>query len=533
MVAEGPFGVRLLDVGIVLAVIALLEISVTVGGGEGAAKLDLRAYLLGAVIALPLLFRHRWPLRVLQICFVAIILYYSLDRRNISPAPLLGIPVYDVALAGDLAWAIAIPAIVMSAGLLFVGLSGSESAVALASNFYPSIVLFVMAVLLGEVVRGRRALAAETAERLRLQVTEERLRIARELHDTVAHSMATIAVQAGSALHLISQNDIGSASPLNDSLRAIRQTSKSALSDMRLVLGQLRGDAPVDGHGPGLLPAGIAGAQRDRQRRRRQRRGQRARDHGHAGTGRRRGRHADRGPPRRRLLRGVRPAADRGASVIRVLLADDQALLRAGFRLLLDSAEDIEVVGEADNGGVAVAMAREHRPDVVLMDLRMPEVDGVTATSLISGDPALAGVRVVALTTFDDDETVFSALRAGASGFLVKDIEPDELLKAIRVVARGDALLSPSVTRAVIAAFTAGGTPVTRPSVSPLTSLTEREREVVGLVAAGLSNDEIAARLVVSPLTAKTHVSRAMTKAGARDRAQLVVFAYEHGLTAR
>ncbi len=219
--------------------------------------------------------------------------------------------------------------------------------------------------------------------------------------------------------------------------------------------------------------------------------------------------------------------------MIRVLLADDQALLRAGFRLLLDSAEDIEVVGEADNGGVAVAMAREHRPDVVLMDLRMPEVDGVTATSLISGDPALAGVRVVALTTFDDDETVFSALRAGASGFLVKDIEPAELLKAIRVVARGDALLSPSVTRAVIAAFTAGGTPVTRPSVSPLTSLTEREREVVGLVAAGLSNDEIAARLVVSPLTAKTHVSRAMTKAGARDRAQLVVFAYEHGLTAR
>ncbi|HZR51849.1 MAG TPA: sensor histidine kinase [Streptosporangiaceae bacterium] len=254
VVAEGPFGVRLLDVGIVLAVIALLEISVTVGGGEGAAKLDLRAYLLGAVIALPLLFRHRWPLRVLQICFVAIILYYSLDRRNISPAPLLGIPVYDVALAGDLAWAIAIPAIVMSAGLLFVGLSGSESAVALASNFYPSIVLFVMAVLLGEVVRGRRALAAETAERLRLQVAEERLRIARELHDTVAHSMATIAVQAGSALHLISQNDIGSASPLNDSLRAIRQTSKSALSDMRLVLGQLRGDAPVDGR---AVPTGL------------------------------------------------------------------------------------------------------------------------------------------------------------------------------------------------------------------------------------------------------------------------------------
>ena len=232
--------------------------------------------------------------------------------------------------------------------------------------------------------------------------------------------------------------------------------------------------------------------------------------------------------------------------MIRVLLADDQALLRAGFRLLLDTADDIEVVGEADNGGVAVALARSHVPDVVLMDLRMPEVDGVTATGLITADPNLAAVRVVVLTTFDDEQTVFAALRAGASGFLVKDIEPGELLQAIRVVARGDALLSPSVTRAVIAAFTAGTVPVTGPVTAPvtaprprqpaltgpLTPLTDREREVVGLVAEGLSNDEIATRLVVSPLTAKTHVSRAMTKAGARDRAQLVVFAYEHGLTA-
>jgi signal transduction histidine kinase len=251
--AEGPFGIRLLDVGILLVVIALLETSITVGGGYGASKLDLQAYLLGAAIALPLLFRHRWPLRVLQICFVAIMLYYSLDRRNISPAPLLGIPVYDVALAGDLAWAITLPAIVMAAGLLFVGLSGQESAVTLASDFYPSIVLFVMAVLLGEVVRARRALAER-------QVAEERLRIARELHDTVAHSMATIAVQAGSALHLLSQNDTGSAAPLGDSLTAIRETSKSALSDMRAVLGQLRGDEALAGgrHAPtGLdrLPA--------------------------------------------------------------------------------------------------------------------------------------------------------------------------------------------------------------------------------------------------------------------------------------
>ena len=233
--------------------------------------------------------------------------------------------------------------------------------------------------------------------------------------------------------------------------------------------------------------------------------------------------------------------------MIRVLLADDQALVRAGFRMLLEASADICVVGEAANGGAAVALAAELRPDVVLMDLRMPEVDGVTATKRISGDARLSGVRVVVLTTFDDDEHVFGALRAGASGFLVKDVEPEELLQAVRVVARGDALLAPSVTRSLIAAFTARHTgpgdgpgaarPAARPRAEPgappgLATLTDREREVVALVAAGLSNDEIAARLVVSPLTAKTHVSRAMIKLAARDRAQLVVLAYTHGLAA-
>ena len=240
--------------------------------------------------------------------------------------------------------------------------------------------------------------------------------------------------------------------------------------------------------------------------------------------------------------------------MIRVLLADDQALVRAGFRMLLEASEDICVVGEAANGGAAVALAAELRPDVVLMDLRMPEVDGVTATKRISGDARLSGVRVVVLTTFDDDEHVFGALRAGASGFLVKDVEPEELLQAVRVVARGDALLAPSVTRSLIAAFTASHTgpgdgpgvrrgdgpggpgrrgPRAEPGAPPgLATLTDREREVVALVAAGLSNDEIAARLVVSPLTAKTHVSRAMTKLAARDRAQLVVLAYTYGLAA-
>src|SRR5579875_954072 len=229
-----------------------------------------------------------------------------------------------------------------------------------------------------------------------------------------------------------------------------------------------------------------------------------------------------------------------GDRMIRVLLADDQALVRAGFRMLLEAAGDIEVVAEAANGGTAVALARQHRPDVVLMDLRMPEVDGITAMGLIAADPALGAVRVVVLTTFDDEESVFAALRAGASGFLVKDVEPGDLLRAIRVVARGEALLSPSVTRAVIARFAAGAAAPAgrapgpaRPAPPGLAALTEREREVVTLVAAGLSNEEIAVKLTVSPLTAKTHVSRAMTKLCARDRAQLVVLAYEHGLAAR
>lgn len=214
--------------------------------------------------------------------------------------------------------------------------------------------------------------------------------------------------------------------------------------------------------------------------------------------------------------------------MIRVVLADDQALVRAGLRSLLDAEEDIEVVAEAGDGQEAVRETARHVPDVVLMDVRMPELDGLGATRTIAADPRLAEVRVVVLTTFDLDEYVFEALRNGAAGFLVKDTEPAELVRAVRTVARGDALLAPRATRALIEEYAARAQPVT-PSPD-LDVLTEREREVVAEAAAGRTNDEIAERLTISPTTAKTHISRAMTKLGARDRAQLVVMAYETGL---
>jgi DNA-binding NarL/FixJ family response regulator len=214
--------------------------------------------------------------------------------------------------------------------------------------------------------------------------------------------------------------------------------------------------------------------------------------------------------------------------VIRVLLADDQALVRAGFRALLDAQQDIEVVGEAEDGRQAVKLARETKPDVILMDIRMPVLDGLAATREIALERALDCTRIVILTTFELDEYVFDAIRAGAAGFLVKDTKPADLIEAVRVVADGGALLSPSVTKRLIAEFAARAKD--RPPMEALEELTDREREVMGLVAEGLSNDEIANRLVVSIATAKTHVSRAMGKLGARDRSQLVVLAYETGL---
>jgi DNA-binding NarL/FixJ family response regulator len=214
--------------------------------------------------------------------------------------------------------------------------------------------------------------------------------------------------------------------------------------------------------------------------------------------------------------------------MIRIMLADDQALIRSGIRSLLDAEDNIEVVAEAVDGQQAVALAVEHRPDIVLMDIQMPVLDGVEATRRIVADERLDRVRVVMLTNFGQDENIFRALRAGAFGFLLKDTEPAGLLQALQVVMRGDALLSPAVTRRLISEFVAR--PPDAVAAAGMETLTNREREVVALVAHGLSNDEIAATMVLSPATAKTHVSRAMIKLGARDRAQLVVFAYQTGL---
>ncbi|WP_327433186.1 response regulator transcription factor [Streptomyces sp. NBC_01236] len=216
--------------------------------------------------------------------------------------------------------------------------------------------------------------------------------------------------------------------------------------------------------------------------------------------------------------------------LIRVALVDDQALMRAGFRALLDAEEGIEVVGEAADGAQGLALVRAEVPDIALVDVQMPVMTGIETTRRIAGDPELSGVRVVILTNYGLDEYVFEALRAGASGFLLKDTEPADLLQAIEVVAHGEALLSPSVTRTLIGEFVAR--PPDRATAPGLECLTRREREVTALAARGLTNEEIAAHMVISPFTAKTHISRAMTKLGARDRAQLVVFAYESGLVA-
>lgn len=476
-----------------------------------------------------------------------------------------------------------------------------------------------------ELVRVRREQwARERAERRaaeKRRTDEERLRIARELHDVLAHSISVINVQAGVGLALLDSDP----EQARTALTTIKAASKEALGEVRQVLDTLRapGAAPR-APAPGLArlselveqasAAGLTvgttteGARRElppgadlaafrilqealtnvvRHSESRtahitltyapERLALRIDDegpasHGEAGgsgnglVGMREraaalGGTIDAGPRPGGGFRveafiplSMRPTVGHailvavavavtgtvvrtgrrsrrrteGVPVIRVLLADDQSLVRAGFRALLGAQPDIEVAGEAADGAQALQLVRELRPDIVLMDIRMPVLDGLAATRKITDDQDLDGVKVVMLTTFELDEYVFEAIRSGASGFLVKDTEPEELLRAVRAVVDGDALLSPGVTRRLIAEFAARSKEPA--ALSDLGGLTDREREVMALVGIGLSNDEIARRLVVSPLTAKTHVSRAMVKLGARDRAQLVVLAYESGL---
>ncbi len=455
--------------------------------------------------------------------------------------------------------------------------------------------------LLGDATHRTRGYTERlTAQAATQAVTDERLRIAREMHDLVAHSIGIIALQAGAAARVVHTQPEAA----RDAMTAVENTSREALSGLRRMLGALRetesgtarpdgerdGEAPPGvrprrprparrgddgrggpgrggpagrappasaGHRPVGLPdhpgvdhqcrpalgcAGLPGERRAGRRRTRpprhrrgpwagHRHGHRLRSHRHARAGGPAARRVrGRSPPRGRIP-GHGPAArptDGGRPMtIRVVLADDQQLIRTALRMVVADLADMEVVGEAADGAEAVALAGELDPDVVVMDIRMPGMDGIEATRRITSGPG--GSRIVVLTTFDEDDHVYGALRAGASGFLVKDMALDDILAAVRVVAAGDALIAPGVTRRLIRDFTA--TRFEQPRATrELTGITEREREVLTLVGTGLSNTEIAERLFISVATAKTYLTRLLSKLDARDRVQLVIIAYEAGL---
>ena len=530
------------------------------------------------------------------------------------------VAIYSVALYGDRTRTLLTAGCVLAVTVAVMTLFSDRGL--LSYDAVTRLGVLLIALVLGDAVRSRRTIERTAAQRevererrarddSERRLADERLRIAREVHDVVAHAMVAINVQAGVAAHVLHKRP-GQA---ETALTEIKRVSGAALDDLRATLGLLRDenasapvhptrvlsgvpdlaaplraagvrvDVEVDGpEGSVTSPVGAAayrivqealtnvlrhgdassaavrvaiGAQSveidvrndgvapvDRAAGQRRGHRERAARDGRARRGARRARRG-RPAPRRRLAGARRPAARTTALTlarraaarrrhavglsISVLIADDQALVRAGFAALLEAEDDLEVCGEASDGEEALRLARSLAPDIVLMDVRMPRMDGLEATAAITSDERLPDTRVVVLTTFELDEYVFGALRAGASGFLLKDLEAPDLLAAIRVVAEGDALLAPRVTRRLIEAFARSPE---RALASPpsLDELTAREREVLALVGAGLSNGEIADRLVVSPLTAKTHVSRLLMKLGARDRAQLVVVAYESGL---
>jgi DNA-binding NarL/FixJ family response regulator/signal transduction histidine kinase len=601
-------------VNVILALGTFIGVLTGIVAANGAETTYSAAFPLAAWLALLLTFRNRWPTPVLVLSVLGVmamhagglidegwvwpatVAYFTVagsDRRWAGPGWAAGIGVFELFFA--FAWETSVDAGEMDHGVadplpVTLGLDVLWLAVVVAAG----------AAYLNQ--RRWRAQVADNLARLeheqelqaRRRTAEERLQIARELHDVVAHTLTVVGVQLRVAVDALDD----APDEARDALRKAQRVRAKAVADLRSLMDALRdphgpesaarppGEDTTDGieglvertRAAGLditvetsgdtsaVPAHVAlavhrvvqesltntvrhagarhatvvlrvGADRVDVRVRDDGTGpapDAAPGHGIAGMRERvtaLGGALTTGPGPDGTARGARPHSHDRLPVVtvRVLLADDQALVRAGFRSLLRRDREIEVVGEAGTGDEAVRAARELRPDVVLMDIRMPGLDGIAATARIVGDADLVGCRVVILTTFETDEHVFGALRAGASGFLTKEIEPEDLRRAVRAVAAGDALLSPSVTRRVIEQFAHRPVATTGPDPR-LALLTARESEVVRLIATGLSNVEIARRLVISPLTAKTHVTRAITKLGLRDRVQLVIFAYESGM---
>ncbi len=601
----------LVDGGIAILFV-VIGLATTSGRGQVSKDVYEPQDALGVFLVLaatvPFVFRRRAPFAVLLFCTAAVVINSSLGHNEGATPFFLWVAVITVA-ATCTTRKVWVSAAAIFAGLLFLVLSGGSELD--AGGFVLNCALFAAMFMFGINLKNRReriealeeradALEREKEEEARRAVADERLHIARELHDVVADSMGVIAVQASVGEHVIDANP----QEAKRALEAISGVSRSTLAEIRRMLGVLRetdaaeGGALAYAPAPGLgeldhlvhelngagipvqvsydgdpvgLPRGVdltvyrivqealtnvlkhagpatrdgrralrarrarAGDRRRRPRRQRTHRGRprpRAARDARAGRGLRR--NARDGTPDRWRVSGRGAPALRGVGMIRVAVADDQALVRSGFVVLLGSDAEIEVAGEAANGVEAVALVVRERPDVVLMDIRMPEMDGLEATRRIVATTATASTRVLILTTFDHDEYVFEALRAGASGFLLKDTLPVDLLAAIRVVAGGEALLAPSVTRRLIEQFTStsgAGAAAPVPEVHPgIADLTEREVEILLAVASGMSNAEIAETMFISHATAKTHVSRLLTKLAARDRAQLVMIAYESGV---